>query len=395
MLRVLFITGEYPPMQGGVGDYTWKLGAALTRLGLDIHVLTSQEAGPSHLAPHGVSNVYPQIASWGWGMRGHAAELVQEMQPDVVHIQYQAAAFHLHPAINLLPRYLHGRRQPTRVAVTFHDLRVPYLFPKAGPLRWRSNLDLARRSDLVIVTNAEDREHLRAYAELAARLHEIPIGANIQPDPPADFERDRQRAAWGVGPHDLLLCYFGFLNASKGAEELILAVARLAAEGVPVHLLMLGGQVGASDPTNQAYLEQVRALIDSQGIGERVHWTGFTEASQVSANFLASDMAVLPYRDGVSFRRGSLMAALDHGLPVISTEPVVAIPEIVQGETMWLAPARSPDALASAITSLWNDPGLRQRLSAGSMLLARRFTWEAIAQQHVQVYRELIEPAAR
>jgi glycosyltransferase involved in cell wall biosynthesis len=335
------------------------------------------------------------VASWGWNARSQVADLVLEIQPDVVHIQYQTAAFRLHPAVNVLPRYLHSRRQPLRVAVTFHDLRVPYLFPKAGPLRWRSNLELARRSDLVVATNAEDRQRLQAYADLAAKLREIPIGANIQVDPPADFERDRQRAAWGVGPHDLLVCYFGFLNASKGAEELVTAVARLAADGVPVHLLMLGGQVGASDPTNLAYLEQVRASIDSQAIAAHVHWTGFVEASQVSANFLASDMAVLPYRDGVSFRRGSLMAALVHGLPVISTMPVAAIPEIIHGETMWLTPARSPDALASAIAGLWNDPQLRQRLSAGSALLARRFTWESIAQQHVQAYRELIEPSAR
>lgn len=391
MLRVLFITGEYPPMQGGVGDYTWTLGSTLARKGLDIHVLTSQEAGPSHLAPRGVSNVYPHVSAWGWAMRGQVDQLVQEAQPDVVHIQYQTAAFRLHPAINLLPRWLHGRRRPVQVAVTFHDLRVPYLFPKAGPLRWRSNLELARRSNLVIVTNAEDHLRLRPHADLAGKLREIPIGANVRPDPPANFDRSQQRARWGVGPQDLLLCYFGFLNASKGAEELITAVGQVAARGLPVHLLMLGGQVGASDPTNQAYLEQVQALIESLGVAPRVHWTGFTEASQVSANFLASDMAVLPYRDGVSFRRGSLMAAIAHSLPVVSTEPAVAIPEIVHGETMWLAPVRSAEALAAAIQRLWNDPGLRQRLSAGSDHLASRFTWEAIAQQHVQAYRELID----
>jgi glycosyltransferase involved in cell wall biosynthesis len=345
MLRVLFITGEYPPMQGGVGDYTWTLGTTLANQGIDVHVLTSQQAGPSNLAPRGVSNVYPQITSWGWGVRQQVARVVEEIQPDVVHIQYQAAAFDLHPATNLLPRFLKKRGRALRTAVTFHDLRVPYLFPKAGPLRWRSNLDLARQSDLVLVTNAEDRGRLQAYPELMGKLREIPIGANIRPEPPADFSRARQRARWDVRAEDLLLCYFGFLNASKGAEELVLAVASLAAKKVPVHLLMIGGQVGASDPTNRAYLQQVEALIESQGIVDRVHWTGFIESSQVSANFLASDIAVLPYRDGVSFRRGSLMAAIAHELPIISTEPAVQIPEIVHGENMWLTSKQAPAAL--------------------------------------------------
>jgi glycosyltransferase involved in cell wall biosynthesis len=322
-------------------------------------------------------------------MRRQVSQVVDEIQPDVVHIQYQTAAFNLHPAINLLPRFLKGRGRPPQFALTFHDLRVPYLFPKAGRLRWRSNLELARRSDCVIVTNAEDRERLQAYTDLAGKLSEIPIGANIQPDPPTGFDRHQQRARWGVGPQDLLLCYFGFLNASKGAEELMMAVAYLAARSAPVHLLMIGGQVGASDPTNLAYLEQVRTLISDQGIDDRVHWTGFTEASQVSANLLASDMAVLPYRDGVSFRRGSLMAALAHGLPMVSTQPAVTIPEIVPGENMWLAPARSPEALAQAIEHLWNDSDLRQRLGAGSASLARLFAWSTIAERHVQLYREL------
>lgn len=391
MLRILFVTGEYPPMQGGVGDYTWTLGSTLASMGLDIHVLTGEDAGPSHLAPRGVSNVYPQVVTWSWGMRRQVRELVEEIEPDVIHIQYQAAAFHLHPAINLLPRYLRRRRRTLSMAVTFHDLRVPYLFPKAGPLRWRSNLELARHSDLVIATNAEDRERLHAYPDLAGKLREIPIGANIQPDPPADFDRDKQRALWGVGRQDLLLCYFGFLNASKGAEELVVAVSLLAGRGVPVHLLMIGGQVGASDPTNAAYLEQVMALIRDQAIDDRVHWTGFTQASQVSANLLASDIAVLPYRDGVSFRRGSLMAAIAHGLPVVSTEPMVSIPEIVAGENMWLVPARSPEALADAIAPLWNDSALRERLGAGSDSLADLFAWSTIAARHVQAYRALAE----
>jgi glycosyltransferase involved in cell wall biosynthesis len=171
----------------------------------------------------------------------------------------------------------------------------------------------------------------------------------------------------------------------------MLATARLAQAGLPVHLLMIGGQLGASDPTNAAYLQLVQALIAEQGITDRVRWTGFTEEAEVSANLLAADMAVLPYRDGVSFRRGSLMAAIAHELPVISTEPAVRIPQIIHGENMWLEPVSAPAALASAISRLWNDPILRQRLSAGSALLARQFAWDTIAQQHVRVYLELIE----
>jgi glycosyltransferase involved in cell wall biosynthesis len=388
-MRILFVTGEYPPMQGGVGDYTWSLGTALGNLGVDVSVLTSRDAGPNYLVPQGVANVYTDVDKWSWGLSGQVRRLAQEIEPDVVHIQYQSAAYRLHPAINLLPRRLRGARWPRFVAVTFHDLRVPYLFPKAGPLRWQINLEPARQSDRVIVTNKEDHERLNAYAGLAAKLVQVPIGSNIQPEPGDGFDRAAQRARWGVGPQDLLLCYFGFLNDSKGGEELMQATARLASAGVPVHLLMIGGQVGASDLTNFAYLEQVKALISQLGLDDRVHWTGFVAAGEVSANFLAADMALLPYRDGASFRRGSLMAALAHGLPVISTEPAVPIPELQHGQNIWLVPAQSPQALALAAEQLWQDRPALQRLGEGARQLSLGFTWDAIARRHLEVYRGL------
>ncbi len=296
-MRVLFITGEYPPMQGGVGDYTWRLGSTLAELGVDVHVLTAEEAGPAYLLPAGVDNVYPIMRRWGWGLARQVNLVVANAAADVVHIQYQSAAFDLHPAVNLLPRSLRGGA--ASVVVTFHDLRTPYVFPKAGPLRWRANLEMASHSEAVIVTNAEDRLRLGATPALTPRLHEIPIGANVLPDLPAGFDRAAQRTRYGVGPDDLLLCYFGFLNESKGGEELMDATAALVASGLPAHLLMIGGHVGASDSTNAAYLDHVRRRVVELGLRQRVHWTGFVGADEVSAAFAAADIAVLPYRDGV------------------------------------------------------------------------------------------------
>ncbi|MEI2691270.1 MAG: glycosyltransferase [Anaerolineae bacterium] len=97
----------------------------------------------------------------------------------------------------------------------------------------------------------------------------------------------------------------------------------------------------------------------------------------------------MPYRDGASFRRGSLMAAIAHAMPVISTEPAVTIPELRHGENIWLAPVRSPEALAEAAARLWQEPALRRQLSQGARELAGRFTWDAIADRHIEIYREL------
>jgi glycosyltransferase involved in cell wall biosynthesis len=132
----------------------------------------------------------------------------------------------MHPAIHLLPRML---RRHAPVVVTFHDLRVPYLFPKAGPLRWRAMLTLARSAAGVIVTNPEDAATLRAAG--LTRVREIPIGSNITPAALAGFDPAAWRAARGIPATTALIGYFGFLNESKGGETLLRALAALRGQG--------------------------------------------------------------------------------------------------------------------------------------------------------------------
>jgi len=380
-MRIGLITGEYPPMQGGVGDFTRELGRGLAELGHEVHVLTGRSQTPdsgSQIVVHRVMD------GWGWGCWRQALALARELKLEVLDVQYQAAAYGMHPAINFAPR----RQNRPPVVVTFHDLKTPYLFPKAGALRWRAVRMLARRADRAIVTNRED--YLKLETEMPARrLSMIPIGSNIPVAPPAGYDRDAERARWGVRPDDLLLGYFGFLNQSKGGEELMQTVALLVRRGTSAHLLMIGGRVGSSDPTNRAYAQRVERLIAELGLAERVHWTGYSCPEDVSAGLLATDVCVLPYRDGVSFRRGTLHACLTHGRAIVTTYPTVPLPEARDGETMLLVMPQDPAELAEATLRLASDPALRRRLEAGASALAAEFAWERIARQTAALFGRL------
>ena len=393
-MRIGLVTGEYPPDQGGVGDFTREVGTALVELGHQVHVIADklQTPNPKSQTPHPSSRitgvvVHREVDGWGWGCWQELLRLARELSLDVVNVQYQAAAYRMHPAINFVPR----RGERPLVVVTFHDLKVPYLFPKAGPLRWQVVRMLARRAEGVIVTNRED--YLRLEGEKpAARLSLIPIGSNISPAPPSGYDREAERARWGVGPDEFLLGYFGFLNESKGGEELMHALAILRDRGVPARLLMVGGRLGTSDPANQAYAQRVENLIDELDLRERVHWTGYTGPEQVSAGLLATDVCVLPYRDGVSFRRGTLHACLAHGRAVVTTHPAVPLPEVRDGENMVLVEPRDPEGLAEAVARVCaagQGPALRARLEAGAAALAADFTWERIARQTAAFFRRL------
>lgn len=385
-MKVLFVTGEFPPMQGGVGDYTRELGSALRDLGCEVDIATSTQAGPVE----GLT-VYPLIERWNWGCWRLLLDLVRQQRPDVVHIQYQAAAYAMHPAVNFLPRRIRllGAGRP-RTAVTFHDLKVPYLFPKAGPLRrWVVN-ELARQSDTAITTNREDFEKL--HRELGRPPALIPIGSNITPCLPADFDRNAWRARWGAGPGDLLLCFFGFINDRKGVDTLLHALKILTVDSPgssnPL-LLFLGGQTGSSDPTNVACLARIQALIAELGLEERVRWSGYLPAEQVSACFAAADLCVLPFRDGASFLHGTFHAALAHGMPIVTTRPRLPLAELVHGETVFLVPPENPTALAEAIAHLAANPDLRRALGTGAAALSAQFRWDRIAAQTLDLYRAL------
>jgi polysaccharide biosynthesis protein PslF len=388
-MRILLITGEFPPMQGGVGDYTRELGLALRDQDCQVLVLTSCRAGPV-----AGLDVRPVLERWDWGCWRAILDAVQDYRPEVLHIQYQAAAYAMHPAVNLLPRRLRlGAPRTSRItvrpclAVTFHDLRVPYLFPKAGPLRRWVVSELARQSDLAITTNQQDFEELQSRLGYAPAL--LPIGSNIHPRLPPDYDREAWRHRWGAGPDDLLLCFFGFVNDRKGVDTLLQALRLLVSDPeCPVRplLLMIGGQTGASDPTNVAWLARMEALIAELGLEERIRWTGYLPSEEVSACFAAADLCVLPFRDGVSFLHGTFHAALAHGVPILTTQPSIHLPELAHEGNVFLVPPHQPAALAQAIVRLGMDPALRQSLAAGARALSHSFRWDVIARELRDLY---------
>jgi glycosyltransferase involved in cell wall biosynthesis len=391
-MHVCFLTGEYPPMQGGVADHTEHLARHLSQAGWTVSVLTSTKARSAQPQPPDDVAVHPVITGWGPSCWQQIGLYLASRKPDVLHIQYQAAAFDLTGWVNWLPHWItfsatiRALSRRPQLVVTFHDLRIPYVFPKAGPLRWRAILSLARGSDTVITTNVQDELTLKQYEWAAGRVHRIPLGSNIEPRPPQPYDRDQWRVSLGVKPGQVLLGYFGFLNASKGGEELISVLAGLVERGIDARLLMIGGRVGDVDPTNKAYAEKVAAQIEARGLTERVSWTGHVSPEEVSANLLAVDVMVMLYRDGVSFRRTTLISALRHGRPVVTTRPELPLPEIESGRNMILTAPGDVEGATEAVAQLALNLSLRAHISEGALALGRSFDWDRIAAQTARLY---------
>lgn len=388
-MHVLFVTGEYPPMRGGVGAYTAELAQALASAGVRVSVVTTQQAQTPVYQATPVM-IYPVMGRWGWRIWRRIPQLAQQIGATWLHVQYQTAAFAMNPAINLAPaqwrRQAQRNNYPLQIAWTYHDLLVPYLFPKAGAhLRHWVTLQPTRNSHLVIATNEGDYRALAASTS-PATLQKIPIGSNIQGHESTPAERAAGRTGRGYRAQSLVIGYFGFLNRSKGGLTLVRTLHELVSQGYDAHLLMIGEKVGASDPTNYAYLQEVEALIAQLGLGERVQWTGHLSDAEVSQALHLVDVLLMPYLDGASLRRGTLMAGLAHGCAIVTTTPQSPLPELVDGRDLLYVPPEEPRLAANAILRLTQAPELRQAIQTGARRQSQLFTWSAIAAQHLQAY---------
>lgn len=388
-MRIALLSGEYPPQPGGVGDYTRQLGGALVGEGHQVVAITITDG---RLRGYDLSRDGADIAAPGpsrsltWSPRSWPSiqAVLRGWRPDWLHIQYQTGAYAMRAGVNFLPRYLRMLPGCPRIAVTFHDLLVPYLLPKAGPLRVWVNRRLAADCDAVVATNAADAERLRAMRLRRPTLATIPIGSNIAVAPPDGYRRAAWRASLGVRPGELLVAYFGLLSPSKGADLLISALAELGDR--PWRLLLIGG--AATAPQDIAFAAEIDAQIARLAMRARVIRTGHVAPAEVSAHLLAADCAALPFRDGASFRRGSLLAALAHGSPLITTTPADpdAAAMLRDGETALIVPPADSAALAAALARVAAVPALRESIGAAGRQLAAAFSWPQIARRHTQLY---------
>lgn len=377
-MRIGIVSGEYPPMVGGVGACSQILARKLQDCGHELHLFSDSRARSADVPLSGTA------ASWNLRTMSAIRRWARQQRLDLVNLQFQTAAFSMSPWIHFLPRFLGS----LPLVTTFHDLRVPWLFPKAGILRQQVVWSLARHSAAVICTNHEDCASLRGRVQ-SCRM--VPIGSNIPDVQPQGFNRSAWRKNAGLDEGDVLLAWFGLVNHSKGLEPLLNCLASMCAEDMMVRLVLIGGETGASDSSNVATQARLEQLLARPVLKDHVARTGFLPEAQVSAWLRASDLVVLPYLDGASFRRGSLMAAICHDRAILTTAPGVEIPEFVHGENLWLVPAGDERALEDALKHLVSSPAVREKLGAGARHLATRFDWPAIARDYVACFEQVLE----
>jgi glycosyltransferase involved in cell wall biosynthesis len=170
----------------------------------------------------------------------------------------------------------------------------------------------------------------------------------------------------------------------KGLVPLLEALAKVRTER-PAELVVIGEPRAAS---------QVGATIKRLGLEDAVRFVSKVSDQRIVELYAEAEVAVVPsLYEGFSLPAVEAMAC---GVPVVATTGG-ALPEVVgtDGVTGLLVPPGDPSALAIAIGTALDQPGLRARIgAAGRARVLERFTWAAAARATVEQYRTVLSAKA-
>jgi glycosyltransferase involved in cell wall biosynthesis len=334
-MRVALVVGTPPApldenvksLHCGVRDYTQCLAQALLDQGISAQV----------------------IAPTNWRARAGLAwvRTLRQVQPDVVHLQYPAIGHRY----SLLPHVLGLTRAGKRCVVTLHEHSALSRVQRIANRVFQATADR-----LIFTTGFE------AGAYGASNSLVIPIGSNVPVRPE-------------TLPRGNTVLYFGQIRPNKGIETFI-ALARLSLDTPDLTFLI----IGAAPPRWSDYAQTLRADTP-----DNLRWISDAPLLQVAEIMASAKAAYLPFPDGASLRRGSLIAAIANQLPVI-TPFGPGTTDALRGV---LFEAATPEQARQQLHTIRITPGLARARATAGLAVVQPLDWASIAKQHLAVYHSL------
>jgi glycosyltransferase involved in cell wall biosynthesis len=191
------------------------------------------------------------------------------------------------------------------------------------------------------------------------------------------------RQEYRVSSDRPLVLFMSRIDPKKGLDLLLPALEQLYAEGRTFHLVIAG-----ANPQDASYENQIRAQVQASPLANCTTFTGFVSGEAKSALLQAADLFVLPsYYENFGVAVAEAMAA---GVPVVISDQVHIWSGIQRSHSGWVVPCAIP-ALTEAIRLALHHPGDRRQRGANAQAYARQhFSWEAIAQQMLGAYEQVV-----
>ena len=385
-LRVGMTLLSHDPGQfTGTGTYLRGILSEFGRLGaqIDVEVLCNEHA-LEFLAGMGRVNVALERAH-GFRVGGSRASRMAAIAGAVVRSgrlvrQFSADVQVLHyPLTIAVPR----TRLPT--VVTLHDVQHHEMPEYFSPLRrqWRRSFydGGARRATMVVTDSDHARERIIGILGLAPeRVVAIHLAVDHERFRPEAGPDDEQLLA-PLGLPERFVLYPASLWPHKNHIVLLDALARIHDD--ELHLLLTGAPLGR--------LDEIHAEAAKRGLEGRVRHLGLVADAALPALYRAATALVFPSRyEGFG---APPLEAMASGCPVASS--LAASLAEVCGDAVAELDPDDAGQMAETIERVCGDRALRERLRRSGFVQARRFSWTAAAQAHLDVYRRAVELGPR
>lgn len=378
-MDVSIISGTFPQLKCGVGDYTYWLCSELKKYDVKLNVITSQN--PQLVSLNGIC-ITPLLERWSFCGLPVLLSFLKKNIADIVHLQYPTQSYKNKAMINIFPVFLKMMLPKTLFIVTLHDMATAHILNK---LRILPFLFFA---DAIIVTACEEKEYLiKRFPFLEPKIKIIFIASSIKPHSVSTEEKEKIREEIGVGEEEILLSHFGYILPKKGLEVLLEALKRLKQDGYRAKLIF----VSDFFPQKDSYHRRLKNLAKKLGLSDSIIWAGYCTEQQVSRYLSSADIGIQAYPDGVSFRRSSFLAALAHGLAIVTTIDKKLPQGLKDHENILAVPAKNTDKFVGAIKELIDSRQLRVRLAGNAKLFSQAFSWENVAKEHFELYKSLLK----
>jgi len=370
-VKICLLTARVPPLRCGVGDYTIQLGNKLASRGDEVVLLTTQDqAGVVPTADFEVRNTLP-----AWGARGMSAlwREIHSIRPDVILVQWVPFLYSRTGTNLSFPLTVAGlAAKGFRVQLMVHEPWVSFIWWSyflTGPVQRLALGILVSASRQVGVSITPWRDLLRARMPWKKHdIHYVPIGSNIpvvrHPSPQA------LRRQLGIPADGLVIGVFSLYGAAKAFSSIESAWRDLSARRDDCYLVLVG-----------ASAEEAASVLPQAARHPRCRVTGYLAAEDVSGWMQTIDLLLAPFSDGMSSRRTSVMAALAHGVPVVTTRGRLTDAAEFDRSPLILSDL-SDEAFSRAVSDLCDDAAQRSRMAAAApAFYEQHFGWGMIAER--------------
>jgi len=331
-MRVLLISGSYPPEFCGIGDYTSKLSSNLMLAGTDVHVL----------------------ANINWSVKNiiKIIKQIKAVKPNLIHIQYPSAGY----GYSITPQII---SLLFKTVVTIHEVSQGFWVRKL------SLMPFSFRSTLIFTNLFELQSFKKLFPWTRKDCHIIPIGSNISVEKIVPIEKKDTSS----------IIYFGQIRPQKGMEDVLKLAQIVKAENLPYKIIIVGQLFERFKDYYNSVLNSIQDL--------EIEWRLNLSEMEVGEILSSNMISYLPYPDGASARRGSLFAALQNKMLVFTTNGSQTTPDIKRSVVI----TSSPEEVCGLLKDNLNLPDMLQSKEKDIDSLIKSISWPEIVRQHNVLYR--------